>query len=191
MKNLLTAIALLVVLMTAGLATAQEPGIAAAPMADSRMLCPFPFVQHIPGGSGASTILATEFPASIRPAIAGSMWNQTHWDRAFGHTFRFEPKRGDCCALTGAILTIKIKALVGGAGPTSANDAINVYVGGVVKAARTPWTAGVHTGDLQTVTIPLTAADLSTGLVSIYVEDDTAVLSADLELDWCCLTRHP
>ena len=121
----------------------------------------------------------------------GSVWNQPHWDKAFGHTFRFDPKRSDCCALTGGILTIKIKALVSGPGiSTSVNDGMHVYVGGVSKAARTPWTSGVHAGDLQTMTIPLAAADLSTGLVSIYFEDDTAVLSADLEVDWCCLTPH-
>lgn len=108
MKNSLIAVALLAMLMTAGFATAQEPGLAPAPPSDTRMLCPFPFVQHIAGGTGASTIVPTEFPASVRPAIAGSVWNQTHWDKAFGHTFRFEPKRSDCCALTGGILTIKI-----------------------------------------------------------------------------------
>jgi hypothetical protein len=191
MKNALTSIVLLVVLMTAGFAAAQETRAAVSP-ADSKILCPFPFVQHIAGGTGASAIVPSEFPANIRPVIVGSVWNQTQADKNFGHTFRFEPKMRDCCVLTGGILSIKLKALVSGPGvASSVNDGMHVYVGGVSKAARTPWTSSVHAGDTQTMTIPLTAGDLSSGLVSIYFEDDRDVVSADLELDWCCLTRRP
>jgi hypothetical protein len=176
--------------MSAGFAVAQEPRATIQP-GDARILCPYPFVQHIAGGTGTSTFVPSEFPANVRPVIVGSVWNQAQADKNFGHTFRFDPKRGDCCALTGGVLTIKIKALVSGPGTASSvNDGMHVYVGGVSKAARTPWTTAVHAGDTQTMTIPLTAGDLSTGLVSIYFEDDTAVVSADLELDWCCLTPH-
>src|SRR5258708_4020681 len=138
MKSSLISTALLVAVMSAGFAVAQEPRATIQP-ADARILCPYPFVQHIAGGTGASAIVSSEFPANARPGIVGSVWNQGQADKAFGHTFRFERKRGDCCALTGGILTIKIKALVSGPGTASSvNDGMHVFVGCVSHAVRTP-----------------------------------------------------
>lgn len=157
---------------------------------DFKAPCPFPTTAHYSAGpTPAPSPVLSEFPANVRPLISGSTWNQTAHNKAIGHTFRYGVK--ECCAVTSATLTLRIKALEGGSGPTSANDGINVYVGGIQIAAQTPWTSSVTTGATKTVTIPLNGNQLTNGMVSFYVQDDTAVISADLDLVICCVTHRP
>ena len=91
--------------------------------------------------------------------------------------------------MTSGTLTITIKALQGGGFNTasSGNDGINIISGGVSVAGLTPWPSGATTGQTKTVTLNIPPNVLATGLVSLYVQDDTAVLSADLNLKGCCL----
>jgi hypothetical protein len=43
------------------------------------------------------------------------------------------------------------------------------------------------TGGFTTHTVSIPQSVLATGFVSLYVEDDTAVVSAVLSLEGCCL----
>lgn len=82
-----------------------------------------------------------------------------------------------------------IKALVGGSGASAYNDGINVYVGGVQVASARPWPTPPNTGATSTITIPIPTNNLAGGLLSLYVQDDTAVVSAELDIDGCCIRR--
>ena len=187
MKNSLITNGLLVVCLAAGVASAQE-----VRPSTEQVACPHPITVHLSAGpSGPATPILSQFPANVRPLIGGSVWNQTAHDKQFGHTFRFNPLTKECCAMTSGLLTLHLKALVGGSGSTSANDGVNVYVGGVQIGAQTPWTSTVTTGATRAMTFNLTANNLTSGFVSFYVEDDTAVISAELDLTGCCITKRP
>lgn len=154
--------------------------------------CPHPYSQTLNGGgTGASSPVLTEFPANVQPNLAGSVWNQTAVDKFFGHTFRFKP-RGECCAFTGGTLQVTIKALRNGTagGSSSNNDAVNVYANGTRIGLFQPWLNGVSAGAQATGTFPLQASDLANGMISFFVQDDTAVVSAQLVLDECCLRKQ-
>jgi len=161
------------------------------PMPESEVRCPFPTTLRIPGGSIATPV-ATEFPASIRTIVAGSVWNQTAPNKAFGHTFRFPVMPRECCLWTSAVLTVNVKALQNAVKGNSdaSNDSVNVYSGGVALGQQIPWAAGAGANATKTVTFQIAASALTTGMVSIYVQDDTAVVSAELTLSGCCLTKR-
>jgi hypothetical protein len=186
MKNSLITNALLVVWLAAGTASAQEVRPSTEPVA-----CPVPITVHLSvGPSGPAAPVLSQFPAGIRPLIGGSVWNQTGADKQFGHTFRFNPLTKECCAMTGGTLTLHLKALVSGPSKSSSvNDGVNVYVGGVAIGGQTPWTTSVVAGATTTIHIPITANNLTSGFVSFYVQDDTAVVSAELDLTGCCIRR--
>jgi hypothetical protein len=186
MKNSLIN-ALLIICLAAGAASAQEV------RPTTGVACPFPFTVHLSAGpSGPAAPILSQFPAGIRPLIGGSVWNQTAADKQFGHTFRFNPLTKECCAMTSGKLTLHLKALVSGpSNASSVNDGVNVFVGGVAIGGQTPWTPSVVAGATTTITIPITANNLTSGFVSFYVQDDTAVLSAELDLTGCCVTKRP
>lgn len=155
------------------------------------MPCPYPYNQTFTSGPQATPI-AAQFPAGLQAAIAGSVWNHTAINRQFGHTFSF-PSQRECCLITSGKLEVTIKALQGGGAnsSTSANDAVHVIVNGASATYQQPWlTTGVATGDTQPVYFTLTAAQLASGNISIYVQDDSAVVSARLTVSGCC-TRKP
>lgn len=154
--------------------------------------CPFPDVLRIPGGTPPAPVLS-EFPSIVRPLVGGSVWNQTAADKAFGHTFRYPVAApNECCVITGGKLIINIKALQDGfpKGVGAANDGVNVYTGNAVVGQNSPWwLTGVTSGTTKTVTFPIPAGALTSGLLSFYVQDDTAVLSAELVIERCCLRK--
>lgn len=191
MKNTLTTITLLIVIvLTAGFASAQEERMAVAlPVAP--VACPFPYHQHFTAGPGAPAPapVLSEFPAAIGPLVTGSVWNQGVANKHFGQTFRF-PSSKDCCVMTSATLTIHLKALQSGPSlSTSVNDGLTVYANHGVINSQALWTPAVHANDTKTVVIPITANNLTGGMVSFYVEDDTAVVSAELDVTGCCIRR--
>jgi len=155
--------------------------------------CPFPTKLTIPGGTTPPAPVLAQFPAAWHPNIAGSTWNQTVADKHFAHTFTFPAQPRVCCLMTKGVLTVTIKALqsAGAGGAASANDAVHVTSGGTVVASQQPWlTTGVTAGTVATVTFPIPANVLSTGMVSFYVQDDVAVVSASLTVEGCCLSKH-
>jgi len=169
-------------------AAAAQEGVAVAQPAP----CPHPISLTINGTSTRPSVDPADVPASLVASLAGSQWNQTAVDRHFGHTFHFPaPTPGkECCLMTSGILTVKVKALQGGPpkSATSANDGINLFSHGVVFAGQSPWyTSGVTTGQTATLTFTIPPSVLATGEFTLYVQDDTAVLSAELKLQGCCL----
>jgi len=156
--------------------------------------CPHPVRIVIEGEKHPPTPDPAAFGSTLFPLVTGSQWNQTAVNKAFGTTFHFPaPGQGkECCLMTEGTLVVTLKALQGGGinSPTSWNDDIVVFSPLTNKFwNKRAWsqTNAVNTGDTETLTIPIPASALQTGIVNLYVEDDTAVVSAHLELKGCCL----
>lgn len=181
-KKSLVAGIVLTGLLSAGLVMGQEVRRPGPPVP-----CPHPITITINAGSSAPTPDLTQFPAGSN--VAGSVWNQTAINKHFGHTFHFPAPGRECCIMTSATLRVTVKALQGGGkgSPTSANDSISILSGGVVALQQSPWLNGVATGATTTLSFNIPANVLATGQFSLYAEDDTAVVSAQLVLTGCCL----
>jgi hypothetical protein len=180
-------IPIVLLILAAATVAAQTPEAAqrALPVRPN-VPCPHPTTRTLTITTPAQVL--SEFPASIHAAISNSQLNSPRTDTAFGHTFRF-PVEG-CCIWTRGELRVTIKALQGGPAnsSTSANDAVNVYAGTQNIAFQQPWkNTGVATGAVTTVTFQFNATQLAGGMLSIYVQDDSSVQSAELILEGCCL----
>jgi len=148
--------------------------------------CPHPVSVVILAGTTPPTPDQMDLGPQLYPTSVGSQWNQTAVNKHFGHTFHFAK---ECCLMTSGTLTVKIKALQGGPAKsaTSANDAVNLVSNKTVVQQQQPWINGVSTGATTVVTFNVPASVLSRGLLSIFVQDDTAVLSAELKMTGCCI----
>lgn len=119
-------------------------------------------------------------------------------NKNFLYTFQFA-RDERCCEVTSAVLTVRMKANQGGQSKTSAdagNDGISImYNGSVVPPFSQPVYASwsFNAGQTATKTWTLTGAALAnlnaTRRLSIYVQDDTMVQSATLQISGCCLSN--
>ena len=133
-----------------------------------------------------------------RPTAAGSQqaatilgtYNQTSINQSFKDTFTFKPPQGQCCQFTSGTLKVTYKALQSGDAnhvSTSWNDDAGLMPGPYPRI----WGPGpVPAGQVKTIPYNLTPAMLASGSITLYVEDDTAVVSATLEIIGCCLSSH-
>jgi len=120
-------------------------------------------------------------------------------DKGYLHTFVW--KRGHrCCQVVSGVMKVQLTALQVGTNPTSSQDAGNDNISIIHQGLPIPpyneriynnlppFQAG------QTVTKPWTLNPAAlhllntTGHLTLYVEDDTSVTSATLQLTICCLT---
>ncbi|HJX83581.1 MAG TPA: hypothetical protein VJ723_04475 [Candidatus Angelobacter sp.] len=150
--------------------------------------CPHPTKLVIKGHNPAS-VLAGEVPAASLASYTGSVFNQTQINKNFGYTFTFPVCPKECCLWTTAYLTVTFKALQGGPAnsSTSANDDVTIYVNGVAVVSQRIWSGAVTTNQTKTTVFAIPGSALSHGHVTLAVEDDTAVVSAVLTLEGCCL----
>jgi len=166
---------------------AEERAVSGRPV-----LCPFPITRTLSAPPPAQpTPNPIDFTGTLATAVAGSVWNQTALNHGFGHSFSIPDLSKECCVWTKATLIVKVKALQAGAAdsPSSANDWVQlVYHGASVPGSgQKPFAGGATLGQTQTVTINVPQNILNSGIVSFYVQDDTAVLSAELRLEGCCI----
>jgi hypothetical protein len=179
--------------LTAGSALAQRERIPADGL-HIQPACPKPVVMTLT--AGAPTVVNADFNA-IQLGAPRAALNETNINRSFLYTFEW--KRDErCCEITKAVLTVKMKSLGPGASKTASdagNDGIAIMHNGSTVA---PFTEPVYgswpfpVGQLATKQWNLTGAALANlnanRRLSIYVQDDTSVLSATLQLWGCCLT---
>ena len=183
------------ILLTAGSGLAQEERRAPVP---GPLPCPEPWSQTI-------TLNQSTAPYAAQADFAPPQWNAPRAvlndpgiDKHFLHTFRWEEPH-KCCQITGAQLTVNMRANQAGASHSSSdagNDGIVVMNGGSVLAGlsaavypNTPFAKGFQV--TKTWSLPaaaLTVIDQNHRL-SFDVQDDTAVLSATLQLNGCCLSK--
>jgi len=214
-RNLNIASLLLIVLFAAGLGQAQQAQKTGPGKDDDNKEHSLPCkldkaLINGQGPTGKANLDHSDFPvnATFSPAVwnalnnpATNLFNQTVPNQFFAYTFKFPAWTNsgkECCrCIDGATLTVKLKALQGG-GPSSSSSG-NDYI--VVVSSLAPnnhivvsqpaWPNGAATGQIETLTIPIPCKYLTNGHLSFYVEDDTAVLSAQLSLSRCCLTEGP
>ena len=172
------------VLLVAGAAFAQ---ITVAPT------CPHPFsTTYSASTTTPPTLDPIDFTGNLAAAVAGSTWNQTSANKGFGYSFHV-PAPKNCCLTQTGILTVTVKALVPGKPPssTSANDWVQLVQHGasVAGSGVQPFATGATLNQTKTVTINVPASVLATGIVSFYVQDDSAVLSAQLKVTGCCINK--
>ena len=151
--------------------------------------CPYP-AKLIINGHNPVTVIPAEFPPAIGVAVAGSMFSQTQINKTFGYTFTFPVYPKECCLWTTGYLRVTFKALRGGSGDssTSANDQAAIYVNGAaVVSSQSIWDGVVATNAVKTTTLVVPGSSLTHGHVSLTVKNRTAVLSAQLTLEGCCL----
>lgn len=188
-------------LLTTGSALAQgaareiaRPTSAEAVAIPRPVACPAPF--NVMLNANMPYVLPSDVPTGVNYQTS---LNYTGIDKAYLHTFVW--KHGHrCCQVTSAVLTVHLKANAGGQS-NSSSDAGNDDIS-IVHAGQTvqPHNERIYTGpypfqagQTATKTWSLGPAALgvlnSTGTLTLYVQDDTSVLSADLKLTGCCLTN--
>lgn len=188
-----TLITILILLLTgavAGPLMAQEAAVRGIPQ--PQVPCPHPITQTIKAPPPSPpTLDPADFNGALGTAVAGSVWNQTAPDKGFGHTFHFPFPGKECCLMTKGTLIVTVKALVSGpaGSSTTANDWVQLVQNGasVPGSGQQPFASGATLGQQAVVTINVPANILATGRVSFYVQDDSAVVSAELRLTGCCL----
>jgi len=185
-RNLVIASTLFIILLTISSGFAQEERRSDL---GRQVPCPRPTKLVITGHNPA-TIVPTEIPPATAAAVAGSVFNQTGIDKAFGYTFTFPVCPKECCLWTTGYLPVTFKALQGGPAnsSTSANDLVSIWVNGaLLSPSQKIWSGAVATGATKSTTFAIPGSSLTHGHVTLLVEDDTAVVSAVLTLEGCCL----
>jgi hypothetical protein len=155
--------------------------------------CPTPRHIHLTAPLPvAATPFAADFPA-VPPVGLEPNFGGTTMDKHFRHTFTFPPPSELCCQCVEGknTLTIRYKALQGGAAnsSSSANDTMGIIVNGVTASSLQLFSGKVTTGQIGTKTIPLKCSWLTNNRLSFAFQDDTSVISATLDLDFCCVKK--
>ena len=163
--------------------------------------CPAPFSVTL--NATIPHIVAADFNAA-ELANHQEALNYGQPNKGYAHTFEWKPNK-KCCQVTHAVLTVKMKSLSRGSSNTSpdaGNDAISITGPGGIPippysekvygpASIPPTTFPFPVGTLATKIWTITGAALNklntAHTLSIYIQDDTSVLSATLQLTGCCL----
>jgi hypothetical protein len=125
--------------------------------------------------------------------------NHPTGDKGYLHTFVW--KHGHrCCQVVSGVMKVQMTALQAGTNPTSSQDAGNDNISIIHQGLPIPpYNERIYTnlppfqaGQTVTKSWTLNPAALhllnTTGHLTLYVEDDTSVTSATLQLTICCLT---
>jgi hypothetical protein len=157
-------------------------------------ICPAPLDLTL--HATTPNVFTADFPAGALTNVVG--FNYSGPDKHFVYTFQWKPAHR-CCQVTRAILTVNMKANQGGQS-TNSSDAGNdnialMHLGSTVL----PYSARIYSswhfqaGQQVTKVWNLQGAALANvnanNRLSFYVEDDTSVLSATLQLIGCCLSN--
>lgn len=157
------------------------------------MPCPNPTSQTQPMTTPG--VVNSEFNAATL-ALPRAGLNDPATDKVFLGTFRWKPPA--CCQITGAVLTVVMRANSAGANattsPDSGNDTLRVWGGGAAIAGLGGFiypSGPVALGQPATMTVVMNAAALAkmnaNNRISFSVQDDTSVVSASLRIDRCCV----
>ncbi len=159
-----------------------------------RLPCPHPAVQTLTSTGAPQG--GTDFPAAWAGHFASGL-NDMRPNHIFAFTFQGKWAGGDraCCELTSATLTFVVKCH----GDIPGNDAwgiVNHGVGVPGAGGALGW-PNQCMGQTKTITwnatpgvLAMMNAEATGPHLSFYVEDDTAVVSASLQLSQCCVMRH-
>ena len=161
-----------------------------------RLKCPDPSVLII--NSSTPYFDPSEF-SSEQKANVIDIFNSTTKNKKFLHTIRWKPKRR-CCQVLKARLIVKMRSISKGHSPRSSdagNDAISLVKNGGTSILResiyTNHTFPIPAGTNATKKWVLSGSQLdwlnTDHKLSIYIQDDTSVVSIKLKLWICCLSE--
>jgi hypothetical protein len=153
--------------------------------------CPVP--RHVTLTASTPSANMADFPANCSTGYEQNLGGTTP-NKCYIHTFDLPISSDLCCQCIDSkknFLTIRYKALQGGPvnSASSWNDTVAIYPGALSAAKLYPQGSAVATGQTGTKTIPITCAMLAHNRLSFLVQDDTAVTSATLDLDLCCVKK--
>jgi len=166
----------------------------------------YPRPIKLPCPDGKTVTLTAVIPnvvdADFTPGQLGNYTpnlNSTQINKGYAHTFEWKPEHR-CCQIVSAKLTVKMKSLSRGRSLTSSdagNDTITIMTEGFALPGHSAKIYSNHsfsTGNPASKTWSLTGSKLNTlnslHRLSFFVQDDTAVLSATLQLKICCLKKE-
>lgn len=158
--------------------------------------CPSPVALTL--NAATPNVFNADFTA-VQLGVPRAWLNDPAINKAFLYTFQYKPA-SRCCEISKAILTVKMKANESGASLTSAdsgNDGIAImHLGSTVPPfAAAVYTPPVPAGQPSVKQWTLTGAALNNlkanYRLSVYVQDDTKVESATLQIWGCCLSSTP
>ncbi len=137
--------------------------------------------------------LQTELPATIWSTLQGSYgttnWSETNPNKVFAHTFQWNPPCKTGCRLGGTLTFAYRNNLPASSNsaPDAGNDKYYVYNGGTLTQSGFLYASPVSSaGQTFTKTLTLSPAEVANNRVTLVVQDDTAVLEAKVELNYCC-----
>jgi hypothetical protein len=175
--------------------------VAQVPVAQSP--CPKALALTIPANSSSNVFAGDFTPTQLAGAVG---LNYPGSDKPFVYTFQWRREQ-TCCQVTKAVLTVRMRSNQPGQSKTSydaGNDSINIMHGGnsiygeAVYSGPPPlWPFPVNQLAVKQWTWTLNASTLSNTILSninnsnrlsFYVQDDTRVESATLQLSGCCLS---
>lgn len=187
MKKMMLALAPLATVLAATSAMAGPARPAPVP-------CPDPQYQTI----------ATDNAAPQQNQFSPAVWAVPHANRndptpnrMFLHTFQWKDEK--CCEVMRATLTVRVRSLSGATSRTASdagNDSMSLWHNGAALAGAGGfiWPLGTPAGTVSTRTIVLTPAMLaainSNNMLSLAVQDDTAVEALQVELHRCCIKKR-
>ena len=161
---------------------------------ERKIPCPNPmsevFNANTPG------IVNADFNA-VQMANAQQALGYTVRNKGYMHTFAWTPKL-KCCQVVSAVLKIEFKSLQNATqhGSNADNDYFHLMGNGGVAFpgySSLIFTSPSSAGTVVTKSINITGAALAylnvNKRISIYVQDDTSVLKAELHLVICCLDK--
>ena len=186
-RNRYLACLLLVATFALSAASAISQERRPVPPTEAALPCPIPQHIHLTAQAPqAATPYLPDFPATPCSAGFEPNFGGTTRDRCFRHTFTWKPPT-PCCQCLRGTLTLTYRALNPGSpnSPTSANDTFATYPG--VSGPLYVPPAGGGPPWQRTKTIPLKCEWLTNHRLSFLVQDDTSVLSATLDVDYCCV----
>ncbi len=161
-----------------------------------RLKCPDPSIVVI--NSGTPHYDPSEF-SNAQKAGAINTFNSTATNKRFLHTIRWEPKR-KCCQVLKARLVVKMKSNSRGGSinsPDAGNDNISiVHNGGTAilgERIYSDHTFPIPNGTPAVKKWTLSGSQLdwlnTANKLSLYIQDDTSVVSIKLKLWVCCLSE--
>lgn len=152
--------------------------------------CPFPtHIHQMAPLPTAATPYLPDFPTSSCSAGFEPNFGGIQIDRCFRHTFTWKLPT-ECCQCLSGTLTLQYTALQGGGpGCCSANDTVTIFSNGSAVTSQPLYTGVPTPKKILTKIIPLKCEWLTNHRISFLVQDDTSVISATLDIDYCCVKR--
>lgn len=157
--------------------------------------CPRPISLTLTAANPPNVFAGDFAPVQLTSPVG---LNFTGPDKAFLYTFQWRREQG-CCQITKAVLTVKMRSNLPGQSKTdhaAGNDAIYIMHAGQSvygEPVYSQWPFPVNHPTVKQWTLsPAVLNNINTfGRLSLYLQDDTRVESATLQLTGCCLSTPP